>query len=126
MAEEDKVKEKLLDMLRDIPASAVLSEEFLDDLAEDIMALIIRAITPFANDCVEDVEHQVVSIYNSSFGVQLHNMFWTHPPGEAEGLPTEEFERISKAMIQTMLLELPGETIKRRLQELKEPSKLVN
>lgn len=119
------MKEKLVELLKEHITCQTSAQE-REDIAEDIMALIIRAITPFANDSVEDVEHQVVSVYNSRFGTQLHNMFWTNPPVEAEGLPMAEFERISKAMIQTMLLELPGETIKRRLQELNEPSKLVN
>ncbi len=110
------MKEKLLELLRD--ATPNHSEEFFDALAEDILAVIIRAITPFADDAVGDVEHEVLSVYNSRFGTALHNSFWAHPPEQMEGLPVAEFERISKAMIQTMLLELPGETLKRRLNEL--------
>jgi len=117
------VKEKLAALLKE--HVSVIDDDFADDLAEDIMAVIIRAVTPFANDAVEDVEHQVLSVYNSTFGTQLHNMFWTNPPSEVDGLPMAEFERISKAMIQTTLLELPGETIKRRLNELNNNKSLL-
>jgi hypothetical protein len=92
------------------------------------MAVTIRAVTPLADDFAADIEHRVLDVYNDKFGTQLHNMFWTVPPVEMEGLPTSSFERISKAMIQTMLLEfeLPGATINRRLQELNCTSHLIN
>jgi hypothetical protein len=113
------MKEKLVALLKEHIACETSAEQ-RDAIAEDIMAVIIREITPFKNDSVEDVEHAVLSVYNDKLGVSLHNLLWID-----DTVPGAHVERISKAMIQTMLTELPGELLKRRLRELNEKP-LVN
>lgn len=125
------MKEKLLELLKADPVTAGHSDEFLDGLADDIQAVIIRALVPGdPNDPVAALEHQVDDIYNDHFGVRLSNLYTMEPFHGKKKLYFSARQRVVKAMIQAMLIEQSeqydrndsvqaGETLKQRLAELK-------
>jgi len=128
------VKEKILQLLRDYPATAGRPDDFLDTLAEDLMAVVIRAIAPGdPNDPVVAMEHAVDDVYSDHFGVLLSNLYTIEPFHGKRHVVFSARARVVKAMIQAMLLEQEsidesdnadfgtaehGATIKRRLTEL--------
>ena len=133
-----EMKEKLLLLLNSHPATAGRPPEFLDTLADDIQAVIIRAIHPAnTDDAVAALEEQVDEVYGSDFGVHLFNLYSVEKfPGKSE-LVFSARKRLVRAMIQTILVEqcidydcdvedMPallsnvtdGNTLKRRLTEL--------
>lgn len=100
------MKELLLRLLNNYPATAGRPEEFLDTLADDIQALIIRAIAPGdPNDATEWLEHNTLDVYNDHFGVKLYNLFTTENFNDKVNFGPPERRRIVMAMIQTMLIE---------------------
>ena len=132
------MREKLLQLLNNSPALAGRPDDFLETLADDIQAVIIRAIHPAnTDDAVAALEEQVEEVYGSDFGVHLFNLYSVEKfPGKSE-LVFSARKRLVRAMIQTLLVEqcidydcdaddIPalfsgasdGNTIKRRLTEL--------
>ena len=132
------MREKLLQLLNNSPALAGRPDDFLETLADDIQAVIIRAIHPAnTDDAVAALEEQVEEVYGSDFGVHLFNLYSVEKfPGKSE-LAFSARKRLVRAMIQTLLVEqcidydcdaddIPalfsgasdGNTIKRRLTEL--------
>ena len=127
------MRDNLLTLLKCHPLTKGCTPGFLDDLAENIMAVVIRATVSEGVDGVEfidDLKHRTNDIYNDHFGVKLSNLFTTEycPP-----LSFDERSRVVKAMIETMLMEElaivtfnefnpdgdgRAELLKRRLQEL--------
>lgn len=136
------MKEKLLQLLCDYPATTGRPEDFLDTLAEDLMAVVIRAIAPGnPNDPVVAMEHAVDDVYLDHFGVLLSNLHAIEPFHGKRNVVFSARKRIVKAMIQAMLLEQEaideqddadlgssehGATIKRRLTELNGKPALIN
>ena len=135
------MKEKLIQLLQNSPATAGRPDDFLDTLADDIQAVIIRAISPGnSDDAMEALEHEVEEVYQSDFGVLLFNLYSTM---DFPGKKPMEFSRrkqIIRALIQALLVEqcidyeidadeLPAllatttdaDTLKRRLRELNTP-----
>lgn len=133
------MKEELLKLLQANPATAGRSDDFLDALAEDIQALIIRALVPGNTDDVAAVlEQRVIDVYNDHFGVKLSNLFMLEPFDGKRKLYYSGRMRVVKAMIQAMLLEqdenfdrepqpeTTGDMLRRRLEELTPGKQLVN
>lgn len=128
------MKEKLLQLLKDYPAMACLPEDFLDTLADDLQAVIIRAMSSGdVNDQVLEMEHAVNDVYLDHFGVLLSNLYSIEPFQGKRHVVFSARIRVVKAMIQAMLLEQEtideaddadfgtaehGATMKRRLTEL--------
>jgi len=126
------MKDKLLSLLRCHPLTKGCSPEFLENLAYDILDVIIRAtVVPENIDSVTELEHRVSVVYNDHFGVKLNNLFTTEYFKGRIPLVFSDRQRVVKAMIQTMLIEESavtafneladegrGELLKRRLQEL--------
>jgi hypothetical protein len=100
------VKEQLLQLMKDNPATAGRPDDFLDTLAEDILAVIVRAIAlGDPSDPLVEIEHRVEDVWVSQFGVSLFNLFGMELfPGKKE-LPFSARKRVVEAMIQAMLLE---------------------
>ena len=141
------MKEKLLQLLQNSPAYAGRPSDFLDTLADDIQAVMIRAIHPAnTDDAVAALEEAVEEVYHSDFGVHLFNLYSVEKfPGKTE-LVFSARKRLVRALIQTLLVEqcidydcdadeIPallssvtdGNTLKHRLIELNtEPGKTVN
>ena len=132
------MREKLLLLLNNSPATAGRPDDFLETLADDIQAVIIRAIHPAnTDDAVAALEEQVEEVWHSDFGVHLFNLYSVEKfPGKSE-LVFSARKRLVRAMIQTILVEqcidydcdvedMPallsnvtdGNTLKRRLTEL--------
>lgn len=135
------MREELLKLLQSNPATAGRPDDFLDTLAEDIQALIIRAIVPGnPNDAAEELEHRVADVYNDHFGVKLSNLFTVEPFNGKRKLYYSSRARVVRAMIQAMLLEqdenfdrdasiyeTPADVLRQRLEELAVPEKhLIN
>ncbi len=80
--EELKMKENLLTLLKCHPLTKGCTPSFLDDLAENIMASIIRAVVSENVEFIDDLKHRTDDIYNDHFGVKLSNLFTTEyrPP----------------------------------------------
>jgi len=134
------LREKLLLLLNNSPATAGRPDDFLETLADDIQAVIIRAIHPAnTDDAVSALEAEMEEVYGSDFGVRLFNLYTTEnfPGKKAPILAFSARKRLVRAMIQTLLVEqcidydcdaddIPalfsgasdGNTIKRRLTEL--------
>lgn len=141
------MREKLLQLLNNSPALAGRPDDFLETLADDIQAVIIRAIHPAnTDDAVAALEEQVEEVYGSDFGVHLFNLYSVEKfPGKSE-LVFSARKRLVRAMIQTILVEqcidydcdvedMPallsnvtdGNTLKRRLLELSTaPKGMIN
>ena len=139
------MREKLLLLLNNSPATAGRPDDFLETLADDIQAVIIRAIHPAnTDDAVAALEEQVEEVYGSDFGVHLFNLYSVEKfPGKSE-LVFSARKRLVRAMIQTILVEqcidydcdvedMPallsnvtdGNTLKRRLLELSTAPKVM-
>ena len=100
------MKEKLLQLLNSNPATAGRPSDFLEALAEDIQAVIIRAIVPAPyEDHVAELEHHVTDVYNDHFGVQLSNLLTTVDFHDKLKLSPSARRHIVLAMIQTLLIE---------------------
>jgi hypothetical protein len=100
------VKKELLLLLKANPATAGRPDDFLDTLAEDIQAAIIRAIIPAPyEDHVWELEQHVADVYNDHFGVQLSNLLTTVDFHEKLQLSPSDRKRLVLAMIQTLLIE---------------------
>ncbi len=126
------MKDKLLQLFADVPALAGQPSDFLETLADDIQAIIIRAISieqPSESDITAELEHQVQDIFNDHFGVKLCNLVSIEPFHGKKKLFYSARKRVTLAMIQAMLLEQndqydrndseqAGETIKHRLNDL--------
>jgi len=125
------MKENLLTLLMCHPLMKGCSRSFLDDLADDLLAVIVRTVVPENIDSVTELEHRVSDVYNDHFGVKLSNLFTTEYFKGRIPLVFSDRQRVVKAMIQTMLIEESavtafneladegrGELLKRRLQEL--------
>jgi hypothetical protein len=125
------MKENLLTLLMCHPLMKGCSRSFLDDLADDLSAVIVRTVVPENIDSVTELEHRVSDVYNDHFGVKLSNLFTTEYFKGRIPLVFSDRQRVVKAMIQTMLIEESavtafneladegrGELLKRRLQEL--------
>jgi hypothetical protein len=113
------------------PLTKGCSRSFLEDLADDLSAVIVRTVVPENIDSVTELEHRVSDVYNDHFGVKLSNLFTTEYYSGKSAISFEDRQRVIKAMIQTMLIEESavavfhelenedrGELLKRRLQEL--------
>jgi hypothetical protein len=125
------MKENLRTLLMCHPLTKGCSRSFLDDLADDLLAVIVRTVVPENIDSVTELEHRVSDVYNDHFGVKLSNLFTTEYFKGRIPLVFSDRQRVVKAMIQTMLIEESavtafneladegrGELLKRRLQEL--------
>ncbi len=133
------MKEKLLQLLKSHPAAAGRSDDFLDTLADDLQADIIRALSGEREDDA-GLNEAVEQVYHSDFGIAFFNLYTTkHFPGKQP----KEFsarKRIVKSAIETLLVEqcidfecepehiqqvltnvTDGPTLKRRLMELSTP-----
>ena len=136
-----KVKEQLLRLLENNPATAGRPSDFLDTLAEDIQALIIKAIVPPGPAALsaadEDRAHQINDIFSDHFGVKLSNLFTMEPFHGKRKLYYSARAKVVIAMIQAMLAEQDkqydrndseqaGETIRQRLAEMRVPTALLN
>ncbi len=133
------MKEKLLLLLSGEPAMAGRSAEFLDTLAEDLTAVIIRALLPGdPTDPVQAIEHQAEDIYLDHFGVKLSNLFAVEPFHGKKKLYFSARKRVIMSMLVAMLVEQAdqydrndseqaGETLKYRLNDLAlKPTTVIN
>ncbi len=130
------MKEKLLQLLKSHPATAGRPDDFLDSLADDLQAEIIRALNPGADE-EDGLRDAVAHVYHSDFGVHLFNLYTTEDFPGKKALPFSVRKRITRAIIETLLVEqcidydcdvedMPallsnatdGNTLKRRLTEL--------
>ena len=125
------MKENLRTLLMCHPLTKGCSRSFLDDLADDLLAVIVRTVVPENVDSVIELEHRVNDVYTDHFGVKLSNLFTTEYYSGKNILSFKDRQRVVKAMIQTMLVEESAitafvvledegraELLKRRLQEL--------
>ena len=125
------MKENLITLLMCHPLTKGCSRSFLDDLADDLLAVIVRTVVPENVDSVIELEHRVNDVYTDHFGVKLSNLFTTEYYSGKNALSFEDRQRVVRAMIQTMLVEESAvatfneladegraELLKRRLQEL--------
>lgn len=101
------MKEALLKLLQSNPATAGRPDDFLDTLADDLQAVIIRAVSPAATSdaTVSELEHQVDDIFNDHFGVRLCNLYSIEPFHGKKRLYFSARKRVVKSMIQAMLVE---------------------
>jgi hypothetical protein len=110
------VKQQLLNLFASTPAIAAKGPAFADDLAEDVQAVIIRALQlPTATDPqLAQLEHDVHDLYVHTFGVQLSNLLFQH-----YDLTGSTQASVTKAMLQTFQLEHgQGAQLKARLKSL--------
>ena len=141
------MKEKLLQLLKNNPATAGRPDEFLETLVDDIQAAIIRAISPGnTDDAVEALQQEVDELYGSPFGIKLFNMYAIEEfPGKKQ-VTFAARKRIIRAALETLLVEQcidytgdlddvmtltasspDGPTLKRRLLELSTaPKGMIN
>lgn len=132
------MKDKLLLLLKENPATAGRPDAFLETLADDIQAVIIRALELEAPvGIVVDLEHQVQDVFNDHFGVKLSNLYTIEPFAGKKKLYYSARRRVILSMIRSMLLEQAdqydrldseqaGETLKHRLTYLKLKPGIVN
>ncbi len=135
------MKDKLLQLFADTPALAGQPSDFLETLADDIQAMIIRAISveqPVEADITAALEAHTLDVYNDHFGVKLSNLFAVEPFHGKKKLYFSARRRVILAMIQAMLVEQAdqfdrndseqaGETIKHRLNDLAlKPTAVIN
>jgi len=129
------MKENLRTMLMCHPLTKGCSRSFLDDLADDLLAVIVRTVVPENVDAVTELEHRVNDVYNDHFGVRLSNLFTLEYYSGKKALSFEDSQRVVKAMIETMVTEEAAivtfnefnpdggeraELLKRRLTELRQ------
>jgi hypothetical protein len=132
------MKEKLLMLLTDHPLTEGCTPEFLENLADDILTVIIRAAVvekTYQIPCAETLNERVDDVYNDHFGVKLSNLFTTEYYSGKNALSFEDRQRVVKAMIETMVMEEcaivtfndfnpyddgRAELLKRRLTELRQ------
>jgi hypothetical protein len=142
------MKEKLLRLLENDPATAGRPSDFLDTLAEDIQAVIIRAIAPGqTEDEVAALEAAVEEVYHSDFGISFFNLYGIADFPGKKNISFAARKQLVRAALQTILLEqaaspvgvpflteysdvppTDGPTLKRRLKEMavKVPSPAIN
>lgn len=132
------MKDKLLQLLADEPVLAGRPDDFLDTLADDLQAVIIRALAlDVPDDITTELEHHAQDIFNDHFGVKLCNLVSIEPFHGKKKLYYSARKRVTLAMIQAMLVEQAdqfdrndseqaGETIKHRLNELTPKPTTVN
>lgn len=99
------MKAELLRLLKQNPASAGHSDDKLDGLAEDLQAVIIRALVTPTDPAIVDLEARVDSVFNDVFGATLFNLFTTAPFEGKRALYFSSRKAVVQAMIQTMFLE---------------------
>lgn len=100
------MKQALLKLFASTPALQGRPLDFLDDLAEDVQAVIIRAlglVIPGASDAAAALANDVEDVWVSQFGISLSNLFTFSPHGDQ--LTPSRRKQVVQAMIQTMLLE---------------------
>jgi hypothetical protein len=141
------MKEKFQQLLKTYPSTAKMTDEFIDNLAEDICALILRALSPAStDDALAALEHETDEVWQSNFGVEVFNLYTIKNfPGKKD-LPFSVRKRVVRAMFQALLVEQcvdydcalevapdlldrvhDGPTLKRRLIELnQDPSNTIN
>lgn len=110
------MKDRLLKLFASTPAIAMRGSEFSDNLAEDVQAVIIRAlgITHVEDPQLTQLEHDVEDLYVDAFGVQLSNLLFQH-----YSLAGSPQATVTKAMLLTFQLEHgQGAQLKKRLQTL--------
>lgn len=127
------MKEKLLAVLVSHPAASGKSADQLDDLAEDLLSVVIRAFVapPTADPQLAELEHRVDELRVSEFGASLHNLLHFGPAYTGKLLLDRSGrDSVTKAVLQTLALELDNQKdvrfeaedkatlIKRRLAEL--------
>jgi hypothetical protein len=112
---EDLVKQQLLRIFLHTPAIAAKGAAFMEDLAEDVQAVIIRALQLKTQDPqLAQLEHDVHDLYVHQFGVQLSNLLFQH-----YDLTGSMQASVTKAMLQTFQLEHgQGANLKARLKSL--------
>jgi hypothetical protein len=96
------MKENLLQLLRTHPATAGRPSDFLDSLADDLQAEIIRAIAPDAGD--NTLQNDVEDVYVSNFGIELFNLYSTHSFPGKKHLVFSQRKRVVKAAIEALLI----------------------
>jgi hypothetical protein len=124
------MKLKLIAALSTNPTLAAKGGDFLDDLADDLLAVVIQSLTnTTADDATarQEFNDAVHNLYVSPFGVQMHNALFSCNPDNFNSLDVATRKRIEVAMLQTFLLEngaaqvfaqLPGDILKARLKFL--------
>ena len=122
--------ENLLSLLAWHPLTKGCTQAFRENVADDLLSVIIRATVPTS---AEKLDERVNDVYNDHFGVQLSNLFTSGHYLNKAPLAFSERMRVVRAMIQTMLVEESaitafneldgegrGEILKRRLTELRQ------
>ena len=131
------MKEKLRQLLNNDPATAGLPEDTLGTLTEDVLAMIIRAISPGnSDDALEALQHEVEEVYQSPFGISFFNLYSIENFPGKKPVTFSARKRIVRSAIETLLVEqcidftgdlsdvvtlsnvADGNTLKRRLMEL--------
>lgn len=106
------MKAELINLFNQSPAIAAKGPAFADDLAEDVQAVIIRALGLHPGDPqLTELEHAVDDAYVSPFGVTLSNLLFME-----YSLTGAEQKAATKAMLQTLLLD--GAILKTRLRNM--------
>ena len=125
------MRENLLTLLACHPLTKGCTQAFRENVADDLLSVIIRATIPTS---AEKLDERVDDVYNDHFGVQLSNLFTSGHYLDKVTLAFSERMRVVRAMIQTMLVEESaitafnelddgegrGEILKRRLTELRQ------
>lgn len=108
------MKQQLLNLFASTPAISAKGDAFMDDLAEDVQAVIIRALGLGTDPQLTEIENSVDDLFVSQFGVQLSNLLFSDY--RIEGAAQKS---ITRAMLQTFLLEHgQGLILKKRLLTL--------
>jgi hypothetical protein len=109
------LKQQLLNLFASTPVISAKGPAFADDLAEDLQAVIIRALGLVGADPqLTQIEKDVDDLFVSHFGVQLSNLLFSDY--RIEGA---QQKAITRAMLQTFLLEHgQGLILKKRLLSL--------
>ena len=104
------LQQEIVQLLKDFPATVVEGKSFdayMDDLADDIQAKVIKALAqynpprPSVYEVDPELEHRLDMLTNSHFGVALHNMVFLtghRPAGVVPG-------PVVRAMLRVFLLE---------------------
>lgn len=105
------MKAELLKLFAATPALQSKDQEFRDNLAEDVQAVIIRALglaVPSADQQLNDLENAVEDIWVSDFGIALANAVTMDDYPHKQNMPFHVRYNAVRAMIQTLLLEQAG------------------
>lgn len=122
------MKQALLKLFTATPALQGKDPEFCDNLAEDVQAVIIRALglaAPSTDPQLDALENAVEDIWVSDFGIALSNAVTMDTYPHKQSMPYTVRYHAVRAMIQTLLLEQAGhfdtgrgEMMQQRLKEL--------